>query len=68
MCKQSERKWISIPAAARELDCSHTRIRRILSAGQVSVLRIPGTHPRVSTTDLAQFINSHTAPFTSPAG
>jgi hypothetical protein len=66
MTTQSTRKWISIPQAARELDCSQTRIRRILVAGGVSVLRIPGTQPRVNTLDLAQYISSHTAPFRSP--
>jgi hypothetical protein len=60
-------KWISIPQAARELDCSHSRIRRILAAGQVSVLRVPGTQPRVSTRDLARFVKSSTSAFRASA-
>jgi excisionase family DNA binding protein len=64
---KTKRKWISIPQAARELDCSHTRVRRILAAGKVSVLRVPGTQPRVNTQDLARFISNSTSAFTTSA-
>jgi hypothetical protein len=60
------RKWISIPAAARELDSSQTRIRRLLAGGQVPILRIPGTQPRVDVEALNKILTAHTAPYSSP--
>jgi excisionase family DNA binding protein len=57
----ANKTWISISEAARRLGTSHHVINRLVNAGLLSVLRLPGgCHPRVSAADLDTLIEQHT--------
>jgi excisionase family DNA binding protein len=57
-----DRDWISVAEAARRLGTSGTVVRRLIKREQLSVRAIPGTHPRVPSTELSRLVARHTHP------
>ena len=62
MCQTRTPEWIPLAEAARRLDCTHGVIKRLIEREQLSVRRIPGTHPRVEHPELARLVNDNTRP------
>jgi excisionase family DNA binding protein len=59
---KDNKTWIPLAEAARRLETSGPVVRRLIDRGQLSVRRLPGCHPRVAATELAQLIAQNTRP------
>ncbi len=55
-------QMISIPEAARRLGKSPQSVRRLIARRKLTSLQIPGTHPRVSLSELTALVNANTRP------
>jgi excisionase family DNA binding protein len=57
-----ERPWISLSEAGRRIGTSNHVIRRLVDRGTLSVLELPGTHPRVAAAELDRLARENTRP------
>ncbi|MGO9114322.1 MAG: helix-turn-helix transcriptional regulator [Thermoguttaceae bacterium] len=48
-------QFISVPEAGRRLGRSAASVRRLIARGTLTVIQIPGAHPRVVTADVEAF-------------
>jgi hypothetical protein len=52
--------WISLSEAGRRIGTSHTVVRRLVDRGALSLLELPGSHPRVATIEVESLVQKCT--------
>jgi hypothetical protein len=57
-----DREWLSLAEAGRRLITSGNTVRRLAERRLISRRQIPGMHPRVSATEVAELAAAHTSP------
>ncbi len=53
------REWISLAAAGRKIGTTGRAVRRLAERGEVSLLRLPGCHPRVRSLEVDRLAEEH---------
>ena len=61
MCRQA-REWVSLAVAGRKIGASAHAVRRLADRGKLSLLTVPGCHPRVKAAELTDLVSAFTKP------
>jgi excisionase family DNA binding protein len=69
MASAQNRDWISFSEAGRRIGTSKHTVRRLADRGSLTVLKMPGAHPRVKSSELDRLAreNTSTSRHASPA-